>query len=188
MAKRTSRANSRELRIIKKQLLQKFGTVCQICNCTLPLSKLVVEHKDNDFTNWGTENLQLACQSCNIKKNPPYSSKKDIDFSYSHSLSTDMELRPQSIEMARNIKSEPTFRKWFEKLMTQKLRVELEEVINSGAEISEVSTYTIRNNYLKKLCSDAGLYEIEIIDGIKFIKWKEKFFPFNEHMCKWSGK
>ena len=134
MAKRTSSAELRELRLIKAFLIKRDSEICNICKHEFPKKKLIVEHKDNDHTNWNRDNLQLACQSCNIKKNPPYSAKEDIDFSHSLTQSTDQLLRPQSVEMEKNIKAEPLFRDWIKNKMTKKLRIELEEVINSGAE------------------------------------------------------
>ena len=172
MAKRTSRANSIELKKIKLKLISVYGLICQICNHPMPVEKLIIEHIDNDYTNWNEDNLQLACQSCNINKNPPYLIKKDIDFS--HSLTPDLQPKPQSSEMERNIKSEPLFREWLKKEMTKKLSLELEHVINSGAEVAEVSTYTVRNNYLRKLTSEAGLIKLSLLSVLKQFTGKKR--------------
>lgn len=189
MTKRISRLNSRELLMIRKFLISRDGHKCNVCGRPGTATKLIVDHVDNDHLNNEKSNLQLCCQSCNIKKNPPYCAKKDVDFSHTHLLtntnSTDLELKPQSIEMYKNMKAEPAFRKWLEKEMRRYLKIEMEEIINSGAEISEVSTYTIRNNYLKKLCSNEGPYEFEVIDGVKYIRWKESKFPFKNEIKKW---
>jgi len=185
MAKRTTRTNSRELRIIKEYLLQNEGNICKICNVEFPTEKLIVEHKDNDFTNWQSDNIQLACQSCNISKNPPYRKKRDIDNSCA-CVSVFEEPKPQTAEMARNIKAEPLFRNWLNNEMTRKLRMELEDVINSGAELAGVSVDTIRGRYLKKLTSRLGPYSISEELGEKILIWKNTHFPFNNEIKKWT--
>ena len=103
MAKRTSRANSKELKIIKQYLLKRDGSQCNICERKLASNKLIVEHKDNNYLNWEPENLQFACQKCNIAKNPPYSNKTDVD---NMCVSVCDEPKPQSYEMYKNIRSE----------------------------------------------------------------------------------
>lgn len=157
----------------------------------MPAEKLVIDHKDNDPLNGDPDNLQLISQSENIKKNPSklYNlNKKDVDFSHTLTPTTDPPLRPQSVEMAKNMKSEPLFINWLENKMRKYWRVELEQVINSGAQIAGVSTYTIRNNYLKKLTSEEGPYKItlEKSTGIKYLEWKERDFPFKKEIEKWT--
>jgi hypothetical protein len=176
MSKRTSRANSKELKIIKQYLLKRDGSQCSICKRELANNKLFVEHKDNNHLNWEAENLQLACQKCNISKNPPYSNKTNVDYVC---VSVCDEPKPQSYEMYKNMRSEPLFRKWLNKEMTRKLRMRLDDVVDSGAEYSEVSVETVRNRYLKKLTSRLGPYRVIEENGEKIIEWKSNFFPFN---------
>ena len=200
MAKRISRANARELKIIRsvleKECRKKHGTIlCEeclgkVCGCKdekTSAGKLIIEHKDNDHLNWDPDNLQLASQSCNIKKNPPY--RRDVDNvrdTRGVRDTVDEDIKPRSAEMLRNMKSEPTFQNWLKKEMNKKLRMELEDVINSGAHIAEVSIDTTRR-YLKKLTSRLGPYYIELdSSGIKWLGWKAKFMPFKELIKKFQ--
>jgi hypothetical protein len=187
MAKRTARLNSQELKIIKSNLIKRDGCKCSICGKDLPENKLVVDHKDNDFTNNNADNIQLASQSCNIKKNPPYSGKRDIDFAcVRESVSTDEAPKPRSAEMDRNMKSEPKFRDWIIKEMKKYFRMDLNDVIDSGAEYAGVSVDTIRDRYLKKLTSRLGPFRIVEEMGVKILEWKPECFPFKEEMKKYN--
>lgn len=187
MARRTSRANSRELKIIKTYLLARDGNFCKICNIEFPAEKLILDHKDNNHRNWSDENLQLACQSCNIKKDPPYWKIKDVD-NVRVRVCVENEPRPQSAEMAKNMKSEPLFKCWLKREMTKKLRMDLEDVIDSGAQFADISIDTVRGRYLKKLVSRLGPYTIVVELGVKILVWKEDCFPFNDHIKKWMGQ
>jgi len=185
VAKRASRANSRELRKIKSYLIKFYGAECNICGKAFPESKLIIEHKDNNPLNWEEKNLQLACQSCNVKKNPPYRKKRDVD-NLRVRVCVEDDPKPQSAEMLRNMRSEPTFREWLKKEMSAKLEMEIEDIINSGAEVAEISIDTVKR-YLKKLTSRLGPYNLTI-DKLKqkFLTWKPNHFPFNNHIKKFN--
>lgn len=185
MARRTTRPNSRELKIIKTYLLNRDGCICKICGCETPAEELVVEHIDNNPLNWDDSNMRLADQKCNIKKNPPYKGKRDID-NVCVSVELDDNPKPQSAEMARNLKSEPLFRSWLEKEMTKKLRMDLDDVIDSGAEYAGVCVDTVRGRYLRRLKSRLGPYNLELELGKKILVWKDEFFPFKEEVKKWT--
>lgn len=185
MAKRTTRPNSRELKIIKAYLLNRDGCICKICGSETLAEELVVEHIDNNPLNRNDSNLQLAHQKCNIKKNPPYKAKIDID-NVCVRVRLEDNPKPQSAEMARNLKSEPLCINWIDNEMRSKLRMELEDVINSGAQFAGVSVDTVRNRYLKKLTSRLGPYSIVDEMGVKMLVWKDEFFPFKEQVKKWT--
>lgn len=194
MSKRHTRANGRELKVIKswlvKRCIEEHGKlICDICKNEKTERQLIIEHKDNDFLNWHPENLHLACQSCNIKKDPPYRNPGDIDNVrdgvrvFVQDLLND-EIKPRTAEMQRNMRSEPAFISWLKREMNKKLRMELEDVINSGAHISEVSVDTTRR-YLKKLTSRLGPYNIELdSSGMKWLVWKTRHMPFKELIKK----
>jgi len=198
MAKRTSRANSRELKEIKKYLLARDGAKCKICGNAKSADKLIVEHIDNDFRNWLDKNLQLACQKCNISKNPPYRKKTDVDnFSLSLSFS-DIENNNSCLSVAsevtldnypiwKNLRSEPMFQVWLKKEMTKKLTMDIKQVLNDGANIAKCSSKTT-SSYLEKLVYETGPYKIEKDSetGARILCWKEKFFPFNYEFNKWA--
>lgn len=178
MANRTSRLNSRELKKIKISLRNRDGLKCNICKNSLTIKTLIVDHIDNDYSNNNMRNLQLACQSCNIKKNPPYQSKKDVDnMRVGGCVGLDEPPKPQSAEMARNMKSEPMFISWLEKEMKHCNKMELEDVVCSGAQFSGVSIDTVRTRYLKKLTSRLGFYDVIEELGVKYIVWKSTKYP-----------
>lgn len=197
MVKRASRLNSRELKIIKSYLIRKFGSICQIDKKEYPPSKLVVDHIDNNPLNNHESNLQLICQSCNIKKNPPYKkNKKDVDnFSLGGALSVNEcegdflrsypNIGVNSYPVWKNLKAEPLFLSWVEKEMTEKLILQVDQVINDGAYYSDCSTKTAMT-YLNKLVYKLGPYYIheDEKNGIRYLKWKPQYFPYKENAKK----
>ena len=70
--------------------------------------------------------------------------------------------------------------------MRKRIRMELDDVVDSGAEIAEVSVDTVRNRYLKKLASRVGIFNVVKEQGMKYLVWKEKYFPFKELIKKYS--
>lgn len=191
MVKRTSRLNSRELKIIKSFLVGKYGNICQTDKKVYPINKLIIDHIDNNPLNNDESNLQLLCQSCNISKNPPYKkNSRDVDnFSLGGGLSVNecegeyLRSYPtigiNSYAVWKNLKSEPIFLSWLEKQMTLKLVMQVDQAINDGANISVCSTKTT-TTYLNKLVFETGPYFIYEDDntGIRYLKWKPEFFPF----------
>lgn len=58
-----------------RYLIQRDGKTCYLCNAETCKKhnlhkKLIVEHKDNDDTNWQPDNLGMAHRCCNGVKNP----------------------------------------------------------------------------------------------------------------------
>ena len=51
-------------------IAERDSECCKFCGRSPPEVKLVIDHKDNDNQNNYLDNLQLACRSCNYKKNP----------------------------------------------------------------------------------------------------------------------
>ena len=202
MTKRISRLNSRELLMMRKFLISRDGNKCNICGKPGTAKKLIVDHVDNDFLNNEKGNLQLCCQSCNIKKNPPHCSKKDVDnfsLSISHSpipsdlddsksyLSSAPDITLENFPIWKNLRSEPLFQKWLWEEMTRKLTMEVAQVINDGANIAKCSSKTTIA-YLDKLVYETGPYTITKVpeNGLRMLCWKEKHFPFKEQSKKWT--
>ena len=194
MAKRTSRLNSRERKKIYNRLAA-YGEKCAVCGKGTPLD---TDHKDNDLSNTDFSNFQLLCRSCNIKKNPPYrrdprlrGDEKKISTSRlarSRSAHVADIPEPRSAEMARNLKSEPVFRKWFENEMKRQGRMLREEAIDSGAEIAEVSIDT-SIKYLRKMTSKTGKFQvIKDSNGDRWLEWKDKFNPWKSLKKKYNSQ
>lgn len=198
MTKRLTRLNTREINDIKKYLISKDGNRCKICGEIPNGNKLIIDHIDNNCLNNTPENLQLCCQSCNIKKNPPYREKIDVDnFSLSHSLTDNesdeiylpvfSEVTLENYPVWKNLKSEPKFIKWLYKEMSVKLRMEIKQVLNDGANIAGCSSKTT-TSYLDKLVYETGPYKIEKNPetGSRILCWKQKYFPFKKEINKWT--
>ena len=90
------------------------------------------------------ENCQLICKSCNRKKNP-------------HRLVVYQ--REMTPEMIKNIKGEPTFRRWLVGQICTHRHIQYEDAVSSGAEFCGLSTETIKR-YLRKALSKEGMYEL----------------------------
>lgn len=198
MTRRYSRLNSRELNAIRKFIISRDGNKCNNCDEEPIKGKLVVDHIDNNFLNNEPGNLRLICQSCNIRKNPPYSKKTDVDnFSLSLSfpdfevdddyLSSASDITLDNYPIWKNLRSEPMFQVWLKKEMTKKLSMDIKQVLNDGANIAKCSSKTT-SSYLEKLVYETGPYKIEKDSetGARILCWKEKFFPFNFEFNKWA--
>jgi|TARA_B110001454_G_scaffold48987_1_gene48184 hypothetical protein len=138
------------------------GSFCNICGAE-PKSleangrdpKLIIDRIDNEkgyynqdkYTGKLTvrlDNLQLACRSCNNTKDRNKPKVED---------------RKMTPEMVVNRRAEPFFRKWVHGRIEEDGKLEYDEAVNAGAEFIEISTETTKN-YLKKMISSAGDYEI----------------------------
>jgi hypothetical protein len=147
-----SNMNARD-RIKNYRLLKvRDGEKCFICRRPArPQKKLVIDHWDNDNSNNDPLNLHLMCQPDNIKKNPRGKGKKMSPVSVSE---CDKE-KINSAEYRKNQEAEPRFRHWVYQELKLKKQIEYDEIINSGAEVVDISQETAKR-YLKKLCSEAG--------------------------------
>jgi hypothetical protein len=146
-------------------LAARDGEFCAACDKVGSTQSLVVDHIDNNPNNNSLDNLQLLCRSCNTKKNPRGKAKPLNDSAEISSLPTTETIR-------LNWKYEQQFREWLEAQVRRYERVELDDAIASGAEVTGASTATIER-YLKKLCSSAGRFRVSAIDGRKFVEFKE---------------
>lgn len=141
---------------------QQGGSFCNECGATRRSleackrdSRLVIDRIDNTMGYYVQDkktgeikprmnNLQLACKSCN--------NKKDRD-------NPKVEDRKMTPEMVVNRRAEPFFRKWIRGQIESNGKIEYDDAVNSGAEFIGISTETAKN-YLKKLLSNVGDYEI----------------------------
>lgn len=138
---------------------------CWICKELIDESKpktWVKEHKDNNPKNNNPDNLDIAHRKCNYEKNPPnfYSLKGDSLDSVCVRGWVRVRQKAQFAEMAVSQARKGKFYKWFYSEMLKRSRIKKEEVINSGAFISALSPDTIKNRYLKPLCSAVAFCEV----------------------------
>jgi hypothetical protein len=146
-------------------LCERDGQRCQICGRTSPEVYLEVDHRDGNEENDGDDNLWLLCRSDHRKKHPRGKQKKGEVTVKRRVVSMEtfnevMETSGMSPEMRQNKRAEPLFRHWLYKRMKEKGIMTVQQVVNSGAEIAGCSTYAIRTNYLLKVSSEEGLYQI----------------------------
>lgn len=143
-----SNMNSRERNFVYPLIAQRDGEFCKGCGKLANETKegfLCIDHKDNDNNNNKIDNLQLLCRACNYLKNPRNQRT--------------LEERPATPEMKKGERMEKHFRNWLFGIVTTNHKWLLEDVIDSGAEITGGSTETIKR-YVRKCISEAGMYEI----------------------------
>lgn len=155
--------NKKEREYLYPQICQHQGSAfCNICGATRQSleackrdSKLVIDRIDNTKGYWiqdsstgavtpNWNNLQLACKGCNNTHNAKQPTVED---------------RKMTPEMMVNRRAEPFFRKYIHGIIEEKGKIEYDDAVNSGAEFVGISTETTKN-YLKKMLSSAGDYEI----------------------------
>ena len=157
-----SNMNSRQRDYFYPLLVKRDGEFCKGCGKLASETKekfLLIDHKDNNNFNNAFDNLQFLCRSCNRVKNP----HKDIDE------------RPQTPEMKKGERMEKHFRHWLFGIITTNHKHLLEDVIDSGAEVTGGSTETIKR-YIRKCVSEAGMYEIvEGQHSREFIQFKAEY-------------
>lgn len=156
-----SNMNSRDRAEKYPEIVKRDGEFCRGCSKLAHETQegfLCIDHRDNDNSNNNIMNLQLLCRRCNYLKNPRnYGSLSE---------------RPQTPEMKKGERMEKHFRNWLFGIVTNNHKWLLEDVIDSGAEITGGSTETIKR-YVRKCVSEAGMYEIvEGQHGREFIQFK----------------
>ncbi len=160
-----SQMNSRNRKRIYPILTKRDGEFCAMCEKVGSYETLFIDHIDNNNRNNELDNLQLLCRSCNTKKNPRGKAKPENDSCKIHEPTATM-------EVLLNRKYEPMFRDYLERQVQKYERVLKEEIIDSGAEVTDASIPTIER-YLRKLCSTAGKYRIVEVEGKKYVEFKE---------------
>ncbi len=123
-------------------LSDRDGDHCAFCQTPATKKQLVIDHIDYNNSNNDMVNLQLLCRRCNYIRNS--------------GKSGDTCERPKETEIEINRKKEPQFRKFVYDTLNKRGHVKPKDLINSGAELCEISTTTVKR-YLDKMCSKEGL-------------------------------
>lgn len=129
-------------------IVERDGEFCKFCGRSPPEVKLVIDHKDNDNSNNFLGNLQLACRSCNYKKNP----RRPLDMCERKS---DSRFDSISINQAKK----PKFREYVYGELEGTGRAFWEDLVNAGAEYVGVSIETAKR-YMIKMVSKVGKLEM----------------------------
>lgn len=137
-----SNMNGRTRKKFYELLIDRDGNHCNFCSVSEIERQLVIDHRDNDNSNNDMTNLQLLCRRCNYVKN----SRGPVDTCE----------RPKETEIQINRRQEPKFRKYVYGVLNERGNVKPKELIDSGAELCEISTTTVKR-YLDKMCSKEGL-------------------------------
>jgi len=152
---------------------------------------IVLHHVDNNPDNNDPRNWRLACTGHNHRLNPRGSGKRGIrvkaQIDNRHKKPSirererereKLEVRPrvQSAEFEKNKVCEPAFRHWIIKTIKKFGSITLDDAVDGGAEYVGCSQQTIRR-YLRKMCSNEGILEIDDKNPQKvvLIRFKEKF-------------
>ena len=126
-------------------LVRKTGDFCKLCEePASEITKLIIDHIDNDNSNNCLDNLQLLCRKCNYRKNP----RQPVAISE----------RTSTEAIRVNQSKEPKFREFVYGKINTKGSEDYRELIISGAENVGISPITAKR-YLDKMCSDEGKLE-----------------------------
>jgi len=150
---------------------QQNGEYCKICKEPGTKMTLIIEHLDNNNANNDLENLRLACQSCNILKNPRGKSKKKMSPERESAREINIE-STLSAAQAKNNESEPLFRRFIYGYLLVHGGISVTDAVNGGAEYANCSQQATRR-YIDKLISITGDYLLED----KVIKFKPELDP-----------
>ena len=166
-----SRLNSRNRKRLYKLLVIRDGERCKICRMKGDPATLVIDHIDNDNSNNDLENLQLLCRRHNYFKDPreaPYLSPVCV-----HEQEAELTRRPTP-EHEKSREAQPIFRHWLYATLQKHDSMPYDEVLNSGAEIADVSQHAVRR-YLARMTSQEGICQISVrYDGVKIVEFKPK--------------
>lgn len=162
-----ARMNGRTRKMMYPFLVERDGEDCQLCRMVGNRFSLIIDHKDNNNDNNEPDNLQLLHRGCNHRKNPRGKAKPK-------ERNAEILPSPSSLEMYVSQLSKPVFLKWLSQQVNKAKEVEFTEVLLSGAKITGRSQLTIRR-WLDVECSNAGIYRIIDVDGIKYVTLKNYF-------------
>jgi len=150
---------------IYSKLSSRDGEYCKGCGKLSSEGQLVIDHRDNNNRNNNSSNIQLLCRSCNYLKNP----RRPVDLCVRNSESLETEIQI-------NRTKEPQFKRYVGQRVNEEGKVPEFDLINSGAEILDISPETTKR-YLNKMCSSAGVYHKMVIGNTSVIKYKAEI-PF----------
>lgn len=172
---------------------KRNGKRCKRCRRRATKGDSVVDHVDNNASNNPKDghNWQILCRSCNTKKNPRGAGRRGIDARHKmHSLERergrdnagandvpnepeDDRTRADSESMRRNIERKPKFLEWLKGMLYDMQTIAVEDVVNGGAKIADLSQQTVRR-YLDQECSitgDCEYYKVE--SGARHVRFRK---------------
>jgi hypothetical protein len=137
-------------------LCEEDGEECRVCHKKPPEVYLEVDAIDGNHKHDWRSNVQLLCRSCNRRKDPRGKGRRK----YPLSSSLLEQPKPATAEMAKHLRCQPVFVAWLE----EEVRkcggwILLEDAVNSGAAVADLSVVTIRR-YLSSMASKKGKYQI----------------------------
>ena len=179
-----------------KLIAQAEGEMCLICwgetgkIVKPPRKKLVIEHADNDPRNWRSNNLHLACYSCNKKMEKwPVLQKINTINLYSDQLEREREKKNlptktsvyKSLCISGNSSSEimlnrnyyPKWLQYVYERINEDVVVEKKDLVLSAAKRAGCSKQTSGNYLDVETSTEGNLQEIVDIDGNKIITYKD---------------
>ena len=158
--------NSAQRSRLYDQLKRLQGEYCALCGGkgykARGPDQLVIERKENSH-GYAIDNCQLAHHRCNIRKDPRRLSKVNPK----RALSVDDVDRKtvRSAELEKSMRAEPIFRRYVIGRIMKEDKVEVKELVNSGAEHCLQKGVTISQQtagrYLDKITSSEGLLMID---------------------------
>lgn len=144
-------------------LVKRDGEKCRLCLSPgykhRGPNQLIIERKDNtgDYSN---ENIRLAHQRCNVRKNPRGLGK--FNPNRPNYLTID-EVEPKLVrtyESAVNIRAQPAFRAYVIKRVMREGSVLVSDLINAGAEHADIGQQTAKR-YLDRMISSEGEFALD---------------------------
>lgn len=167
------RFNSKQLEIVIQYLIARDGRFCSKEDCKKPLHKLKtkvrVDHRDGDLTNWNEDNIRLLCHSCNIKEGLAIKawlvSRSDKEV---------------PIELRLGSRMEKRFVEWLTQYLDQNKKIAWGKCRNLAALESNASRETIKNYMLKwtETGSDKTPFTTVLEKEETFIKYKPEFADY----------
>ena len=140
--------NGRTRKKLYMIIVDRDGECCKFCGRSPPEVKLVIDHKDNDNQNNNLSNVQLACRSCNYKKNP----RRPL------AMCVNKENNSRFDSISINQEKEPKFREYVYGEVQKTGSALWDDLVDAGAEFVGVSIETAKR-YMRKMISKTGKLE-----------------------------
>ena len=137
-----------------KYLCERDGERCHVCVRMPPEVYLEIHHVDGNKHNNSIDgsNYELLCRHDHHLKHPRGKAHGTVQYGVPD---LGRELTP---EMQVNKRCEWAWRHWLYDELKKRGRITAQEAIFSGAEVVGCSPETIRQRYLPKACSAAGMF------------------------------
>lgn len=185
MFEELTRLNSRQRRKWYEFLVKRDGEQCKQCGRKPPneVKKLVIDRIDNKGE-YVPENIQLLCYRCNYLKNPRMKKTEPLDLCVRECVNVNLnevkdmnlrekeELEPKS-EIEINREKEPEVREYVIKRVQKEKEVPWKDLIDSAAEIVDLSPITAQR-HINKLVSSEGPLEKVKSGRIFLVRMKKK--------------